>query len=102
VTVVMEVMIFGFVGFHNLQVFFFSKLNYLKFKLRAMKISSIQGRKITYLALDSVWKGGEKRLRWSRGSVLAFGTQVRGFKPGRNRRIFQGEKILSTPSSEVK
>ena len=24
--------------------------------------------------------------------------QVRGFKPGRSRRIFQGEKILSTPS----
>jgi hypothetical protein len=23
-----------------------------------------------------------KRLRWSRGSVLAFGTQVRGFRPG--------------------
>ena len=37
-------------------------------------------------------------LRWYRGSVLAFGTQVRGFKPGRSRRIFQGEKILSTPS----
>ena len=34
-----------------------------------------------------------KRLRWSRRSVLAFGTQVRGFKPGRSRRIFQGEKI---------
>ena len=30
--------------------------------------------------------------------MLAFGTQVRGFKPGRGRRIFQGEKILSTPS----
>jgi hypothetical protein len=30
------------------------------------------------------------RLRWSRGSVLAFGTQVRGFKPGRTRRIFKG------------
>ena len=30
----------------------------------------------------------EKRLRWSRGSVLAFGTRVRGFKPGRSRRIF--------------
>ena len=29
-----------------------------------------------------------KRLRWSRGSVLAFGTQVRGFKRGRSRRIF--------------
>ena len=33
-----------------------------------------------------------KRLRWSRGSVLAFGTQVRGLKPGRSLRIFQGEK----------
>ena len=30
------------------------------------------------------------RLRWSRGSVLVFGTQVRGFKPGRIRRIFKG------------
>jgi len=37
-------------------------------------------------------------IKWSRGSVLAFGTQVRGFKPGRSRRIFKGEKILSTPS----
>ena len=37
-------------------------------------------------------------------SVLAFGTQVRGFKPGRSRRNFKGEKILSTPSfgGEVK
>ena len=43
-------------------------------------------------------------LRWSRGSVLAFSTQVRGFKPGRNLRIFKGQKILSTPSfgGEVK
>ena len=38
------------------------------------------------------------RLRWSRCSVLAFSTAVRQFKPGRSRRIFQGEKILSTPS----
>ena len=39
-----------------------------------------------------------------RGSVLAFGTQVRGFAPGRSRRIFKGEKILSTPyfGGEVK
>ena len=35
---------------------------------------------------------GNARLRWSRGSVLAFGTKVRGFEPGRSRRIFQGEK----------
>jgi len=45
-----------------------------------------------------------ERLRWSRSSVLAFSTQVRGFKPGRSLRIFKGEKILSTPSfgGEVK
>jgi len=44
------------------------------------------------------------RLRWSRGSVLAFGTQVRGFKPGRSHQIFKGKNILSTPSfgGEVK
>ena len=43
-------------------------------------------------------------LRRSRGSVLAFSTQVRGFKPGRSCRIFKGEKIFSTPSfgGEVK
>jgi hypothetical protein len=41
---------------------------------------------------------------WPRGSLLAFGTQVRGFKPGWSRRIFKDEKILSTPSfgGEVK
>jgi hypothetical protein len=45
-----------------------------------------------------------QRLRWSRGSVLAFGTQVRGFKPGRSRLIFRAKKILITPSfgGEVK
>ena len=46
----------------------------------------------TYLLTHS------KRLRWSRSSVLAFDAKVRGFKPGRSRRIFQGEKILNTPS----
>ena len=36
--------------------------------------------------------------------MLAFGTQVRGFKSYLSHRIFQGEKILSTPSfgGEVK
>jgi hypothetical protein len=36
--------------------------------------------------------------------VLAFGTQVRGFAPGRSRRIFRAKKILSTPvfGGEVK
>ena len=31
-------------------------------------------------------------------SYHAFGTQVRGFKPDRSRRIFKGEKIFSTSS----
>ena len=31
-----------------------------------------------------------QQLWWSRGSVLAFGTQVCGFKPGRSCRIFKG------------
>jgi hypothetical protein len=45
-----------------------------------------------------------ERLRWSRGSVLAFGTQVRRFTPGRSSRIFTVKKILTTPSfgGEVK
>ena len=37
--------------------------------------------------------------------MLAFGTQVRGFKPGQSRQIFKGQiKIFSTPSfgGEVK
>ena len=42
-----------------------------------------------------------QRIRWSRGSVLAFSTQVRGFKLS---DFFSGEKILSAPSfvGEVK
>ena len=57
---------------------------------------------VVHWVLSSLYLGVRqavaKRLRWSRGSVLAFGTQVRWFKPGRSRRIFQGEKILSTSS----
>jgi hypothetical protein len=43
-----------------------------------------------------------KRLRWSRGSVLAFGTQVRGFKPGRSRRILRAKKSSARLPSEGK
>ena len=39
--------------------------------------------------------GKALRFRWSRGSVLAFGNQVCGFKPDRSRWIFQGEKNSS-------
>ena len=41
-----------------------------------------------------------KRLRWSKGSVLAFGTQVRGFSPGRSRRIFRAKKSSARLPSE--
>ena len=43
-----------------------------------------------------------KRLRSFRGSVLAFSTQVRGFKPGRNRRIFRAKKSSARLPSEGK
>jgi hypothetical protein len=43
-----------------------------------------------------------KRLRWSRSSVLAFGTQVRGFTPGRSRRIFRTKKSSTRLPSEEK
>ena len=39
------------------------------------------------------------RLLWSRGSVLAFTTQVRGFKPG---RIFRAKKSSARLPSEGK
>ena len=42
------------------------------------------------------------RLRWSRGSVLAFSTQVRGFKPGRRRLIFRVRKSSARLPSEGK
>ena len=42
------------------------------------------------------------RPRWSRGSVLAFSTQVRGFKPGRSRRIFRAKKSTARLPSEGK
>ena len=34
----------------------------------------------------------DKRLWWSRGSVLPLSTQVCGFKPGRSRQDFPGRK----------
>ena len=40
----------------------------------------------------------QPRLRWSRDSVLAFITQVCGFKPGRGRPIFRAKKSSVKPS----
>ena len=48
------------------------------------------------------WVYSFYRLRWSSGSVLAFSTQVRGFKPGRSRRIFRAKKSSARLPSEGK
>jgi len=67
-------------------------------RLHLMKTNKKQNTKRNCYTTDML------RLRWSIGSVLAFSSQVRGFKPGRGRRIFKGEIILSTLSfgGEVK
>ena len=44
----------------------------------------------------------QERLRWSRSSVLAFSTQVRGFKPGRSHRTFRAKKSSARLPSEGK
>ena len=64
----------------------------------------IAGLCYAFKVMESICSNICMRLRWSRGSVLAFSTQVRGFKPNWSRQIFKGEKILSTPSfgGEVK
>ena len=56
--------------------------------LRKGKMIDTHGKFHTYkeTMLDNA------RLRWSTDGLLAFGTQVRGFKPHRSRRIFQSEK----------
>jgi hypothetical protein len=46
--------------------------------------------------LEGCSKSVPWRLQWSRGNMLAFGTQVRGFAPGRSHRIFRAKK--KTPS----
>jgi hypothetical protein len=43
-----------------------------------------------------------KRLRFSRSSVLAFGTLVCGFAPGRSRLIFRAKKSSARFPSEGK
>ena len=64
----------------------------------------ITSERVSNITANELEVETDRTKQFSRGSVLAFGTQVRGFKPGRSRRIFQGEKILSTPSfgEEVK
>ena len=57
-----------------------------------------------YKSITHLSFGLMKRLRWSRGSVLAFGAQVRGFTPGRSCWIFMAKKSSARSSfgGEVK
>ena len=80
----------------------------LKFPLNGLRTQSRVNSVVGLLTLASgppylfsfIYK--IKRLRWSRDSVLAFSTQVRGFKPGRSRRIFRAKKSSARLPSEVK
>ena len=56
----------------------------------------------TYATTIMFSRGNNYRLRWSRGSVLASSTQVRGFKPARSRRIFRAKKSSARLHSEGK
>jgi hypothetical protein len=85
-----------------------AKIN-LQNKTMLMRISGSNGRKETFALfcrLSDVFVFivivDSQRLRWSRGSVLAFGTQVRGFAPGRSRRIFGVKKSSARLPSACK
>ena len=42
-----------------------------------------------------------QRRRWSRGSVLAFDTEVRGFEPGRSTPSFEKGSKAVCPMSQI-
>ena len=77
---------------------------WLTFDIIVRKFYSYKCRFFCVLKFCVLCNSWTYRLRWSRGSVLAFSTQVRGFKPGWSHWIFKGEKTLSMPSfrGEVK
>ena len=73
-------------------------------RLQAFGVRYPQSTQEQRLALELEVPIYVRNVRWSRGSMLTFSTQICGFKPGRSRRIFRAKKILSTPSfgGEVK
>jgi hypothetical protein len=72
-----------------------------RFKTSRTSVGSDEHRETHKLPNSWNWCSGFGGLEVS---LLAFGTQVCRFKPSLSHRIFQGEKILSTPSfgGEVK
>ena len=73
-------------------------------KILLLKVVPLTENEVLLYWTTAVILSSAEWFQWSRGSMLVFGTQVHGFKPSRSRRIFQGEKILSTPffGGEVK
>ena len=67
-------------------------------EIHTKQINTMCGWDVEFFNVNPVGK----RLRWSRGSVLAFSTQVRGFNPGRSRRIFRVKKSSACLPSEGK
>ena len=75
---------------------FFGKIYRMSHELR-----SLLWRSVPYVKIYR-YNPKPPKLRWSRGSMLAFSTQVRGFKPGQSRRIFKGKKSSARLLKEVK
>jgi len=75
-------------------IFFLRLVSGLTRKKRLLCIYTYIYIYIFIFQLDRVW--------WSRGSVLAFSTQVCRFKPGRSRWIFRAKKSSARLPSEGK
>jgi hypothetical protein len=73
---------------------FFTSLRSCKLKINILHQGPLRTMYYIILLTNTTLLTADKGLRWSRGSVLAFRIQVRGFKPGRSRRNFQGEKKI--------
>jgi len=66
---------------------------------------TIPAQGFTYIYIHThthIYIAGVERLWWCRGGVLAFGTQVCEFKPGRSRWIFRAKKSSARLPSKGK
>ena len=95
--------------FFSINIFFSSTLSYNKTFLIPWLILLDSQFRLLILETLHCFRHQEKNtyakcrgLRWSRVRVLAFITQVRGFKPGRSRRIFRAKKSSARLPSEGK
>jgi hypothetical protein len=89
---------------HKFELMFFlsvPELNlYTEFSMASLM--SLERRSQDEISKVSAPNCSKKRLRWSRGSVLAFGIQFREFEHGRSLRIFWAKKSSARLPSEGK